>query len=272
MGFRRHDLDADCHTICASRPGCGPNDLRFRHSKGRAFRRIQRNLLERHMALGWVHVTVDAGDTPASPFGCEWAGSDWTQLFPSTVPFARADAAVGTNTLTGQVVMFGGLADVNPNNTWTYDGTNWTLQSPALQPLLVYGPSAAFDPGLQGVVMFGGASGGEEQNTTWLWDQAGVTWIQLSTQHSPPAREGAGMAYDVALGRVILFGGQNNSGNFNDTWELSSAPTPTPTPTLTPTPSPTATPTPTATPSGTPVRTVTPRPRPTPHPRPTPAA
>jgi len=58
----------------------------------------------------------------------QWAGSDWTQLFPSTVPFARADAAVGANTLTGQVVMFGGLADVNPNNTWTYDGTNWTPQ------------------------------------------------------------------------------------------------------------------------------------------------
>ena len=42
---------------------------------------IQRNLLERHMALGWVHVTVDAGDTPASPFGCHWADafsrSEW---------------------------------------------------------------------------------------------------------------------------------------------------------------------------------------------------
>src|SRR5207248_770118 len=43
----------------------------------------------------------------------QWAGSDWTQLFPQTVPFARADAAVATNTSTGQVVMFGGLADVN---------------------------------------------------------------------------------------------------------------------------------------------------------------
>src|SRR5438067_3460146 len=202
----------------------------------------------------------------------QWNGSDWTQLFPPTVPFARASAAVATNTSTGQVVLFGGLADVNPNNTWTYDGTTWTLQSPALQPLLVYAASAAFDPGLQGVVLFGGGSGGVDQNTTWLWDQVGGTWIQLSTQHSPPAREGAGMAYDVALGRVILFGGQNNRGNFNDTWELSSAPTPTPTPTLTPTPSATATPTPTATPSGTPVRTVTPRPRPTPHPRTTPAA
>src|SRR4029453_7010045 len=40
----------------------------------------------------------------------QWAGSDWPQLFPPTVPFARASAAVATNTSTGQVVMFGGLA------------------------------------------------------------------------------------------------------------------------------------------------------------------
>jgi hypothetical protein len=194
----------------------------------------------------------------------QWNGTDWTQLFPPTVPFARSSAAVATNAFTGQVVMFGGLADVNPNNTWTYDGTTWTLQSPAVQPLLVYAASAAFDPGLQGVVLFGGGSGGIDQNTTWLWDQVGATWIQLSTQQSPPAREGAGMAYDAALQRVILFGGQDNNGNFNDTWELISAPTPTPTP------SPTATLTPTPTPSATPRPSVTPRPRPTPHPRPTP--
>src|SRR5437667_3314556 len=73
MEFRWHDLDADRHTICASRPGCGPNDLRFCHSKGSALRRVQRNLLERHMALGWAHVTVDAGDTTASPFRCHGA-------------------------------------------------------------------------------------------------------------------------------------------------------------------------------------------------------
>ena len=198
----------------------------------------------------------------------QWNGSDWTQLFPETVPYARASAAVATNTSTGQVVMFGGLADVNPNNTWTYDGTTWTLQSPAVQPLLVYAASAAFDPSLQGVVLFGGGSGGVDQNTTWLWDQVGATWTQLSIAHSPPAREGAGMSYDAALHRVILFGGQDNNGYFNDTWELVPAPTPTPTPT--PTPSPTATLTPTPTPSVTPAPRATPRPRPTPHPRPTP--
>src|SRR5262245_16294739 len=194
----------------------------------------------------------------------QWSGSDWTQLFPPTVPFARSLAAVATNTSTGQVVMFGGLGDVNPNNTWTYDGTTWTLQSPAVQPPLVYGASAAFGPGLQGVVLFGGGSGGVDQNTTWLWDQVAATWTQLSPVHSPPARDVAGMAYDATLDRVILFGGEDNNGYFNDTWELVSAPTPTPTP------SPTVTPTPTPTPSATPAPRVTPRPRPTPHARPTP--
>src|ERR1044071_6870281 len=160
----------------------------------------------------------------------QWNGSDWTQLFPATVPFARASAAVATNTSTGQVVMFGGLADVNPNNTWTYDGTTWTQQSPAVQPPLVRAASAAFDPGLQRVLLFGGRSGGIDQNTTWLWDQVGTTWIQLSPVQSPPAREGADMTYDAALNRVILFGGQDNNGIFNDTWELVSTPSPTPTP------------------------------------------
>jgi hypothetical protein len=128
----------------------------------------------------------------------------------------------------------------------------------------VYAASAAFDPGLQGVVLFGGGSGGVDQNTTWLWDQLGATWTHLSTPQSPPAREGAGMTYDAALERVILFGGQDNNGSFNDTWELISTSTPTPSP------SPTATLTPTPTPSATPAPRVTPRPRPALHPRPTP--
>ena len=185
----------------------------------------------------------------------QWKGSDWMQLFPPTVPSARAAAAVATNTSTGQVVMFGGIADVNPNNIWTYDGTTWTLESPAVQPPLVRAPSAAFDPVLEGVILFGGRSGGVDQNTTWLWDQAGATWVELSPVQSPSARDGAGMTYDAALNRVILFGGQDSNGYFNDTWELVSTPTPTPTPSLTPTPSPRP----------------TPRARPTSHPRPTPA-
>src|SRR5262249_5270743 len=57
----------------------------------------------------------------------QWTGSDWTQLFPPTVPTlfaptipsARSVAAGATNPTTNEVVMFGGLADLNPINTWT---------------------------------------------------------------------------------------------------------------------------------------------------------
>ena len=152
----------------------------------------------------------------------QWTGSDWTQLFPATVPFARSSAAVATNPTIDQVVLFGGLADVNPNNTWTYNGTTWTLQSPVNQPPLVYAASAAFDPNINAVILFGGGSGGVDQNTTWQWFVAGGfwNWKQVATTQSPPPREGAGMAYLPALGRVIVFGGQNSETPLNDTWQF----------------------------------------------------
>jgi hypothetical protein len=135
------------------------------------------------------------------------------------VPYARSSAAVGFNPLLNQVVLFGGLADVNPNNTWTYDGTNWTMQNLSTQPQLVYGGSAAFDLNLNAVILFGGGSGGVDQNSTWAW--TGSRWEQLFPLHSPTPREGAGMAYDEVLGHVILFGGQNNNSLLNDSWELT---------------------------------------------------
>jgi Galactose oxidase, central domain len=152
----------------------------------------------------------------------QWTGSDWTQLFPATVPFARSSAGVATNPTIDQVVLFGGLADVNPNNTWTYDGTTWTLKSPLNQPLLVYAASAAFDPNINAVILFGGGSGGVDQNTTWQWFVAGGNWNweQVATAQSPPPREGAGMAYLPALGRVIVFGGQDSETPLDDTWQF----------------------------------------------------
>ena len=148
----------------------------------------------------------------------QWTGSDWNQLSLVMLPYARSSAAVGVNAVTGEVVLFGGLADINPVNTWTYDGTAWTLQFPSTQPLWVYSASAAFDPNLDAVVLFGGGSGGVDQNTTWEW--TGSDWQQLRTARRPPAREGAGMAYDPTLGHVIIFGGQNSEVPLGDTWEL----------------------------------------------------
>lgn len=147
-----------------------------------------------------------------------WRGTDWHQLNLPALPFARSSAAVGVNANSGKAVLFGGLADINPVNTWVYDGTTWTEKFPQTQPAWVYGASAAFDAKLNAVVLFGGGSGGVDQDTTWKWN--GTNWIQLLTTKSPPAREGAGMAYDPLIGHIIVFGGQNNEVPLGDTWEL----------------------------------------------------
>src|SRR5581483_1948806 len=71
MEFRRHELDPDRHTNCASSPRCGPNDLRFCHSKGSALRRLRRKQLPgRHVALEWVDVTVDTSHASTSAYCC----------------------------------------------------------------------------------------------------------------------------------------------------------------------------------------------------------
>jgi Galactose oxidase, central domain len=148
----------------------------------------------------------------------QWSGTDWRQLHLPMVPYARSGAAVGVNYKSKQVVLFGGLGDVNPNNTWTYDDVTWTMESPASQPPLVYSATATFDPSLGSVLLFGGGNGGSGENTTWSWD--GSTWTELFPATSPGPREGAGMVYDAAVGRTVLFGGQSANLLLNDTWEF----------------------------------------------------
>jgi hypothetical protein len=88
----------------------------------------------------------------------QWTGSDWNRLSLPSLPYARSAAAIGVNGVTGDAVLFGGLADVNPVNTWTYDGTTWTMQFPRKQPVWVYAASAAFDQNLNALFFLAAAA------------------------------------------------------------------------------------------------------------------
>src|SRR5690349_8351796 len=149
----------------------------------------------------------------------KWHGTDWKQLNLPSVPTARSSSAVGVNFPAKQTVLYAGLGDVNPLNTWTYDGHTWTLQSPSAQPLTVYGASAVYDENLNEVVLFGGADGGIDQDATWAW--TGTTWSQLFPTQSPGPREGAGMVFDRAIGHTVVFGGLNHEVPMDDTWQLN---------------------------------------------------
>jgi hypothetical protein len=82
------------------------------------------------------------------------------------------------------------------------------------------GAAMAFDAAANTTILFGGFGGNDNPDLgdTWALDVGG--WFQLSPANSPPARSGAGMAYDAATKTLVLFGGnsRNGAGDLNDTW------------------------------------------------------
>ncbi len=154
-----------------------------------------------------------------------WKVDHWIPETPTTVPPRRHDFGMAYDDVHGQVVMFGGATTLTNypelQDTWTWDGTNWTPQSTATKPANRYGPAFAYDPVRQAVVMFGGATDATGNSAafadTWTWD--GQAWTQLTIASSPTGRFQPEMAWDAARKRLVMFGGRLSGLSFADAWE-----------------------------------------------------
>jgi hypothetical protein len=68
------------------------------------------------------------------------------------------------------------------------------------------------------ILLFGGSDVSDTALAeTWTYD--GLDWAQASPTTAPPARTNHAMIYDAGNGRVLLFGGQNETVYFNDLWQ-----------------------------------------------------
>jgi hypothetical protein len=70
-----------------------------------------------------------------------WTGS-WKQLHPGTTPPIVSSAASAYDAATGQVVMFGGYGVTGRatglyDQTWTWDGSDWTLRGGTSGPSVI---------------------------------------------------------------------------------------------------------------------------------------
>lgn len=132
-------------------------------------------------------------------------GTQWAAFKPSY----RQRSAVAFDSRRGVLVLFGGNVITNSidnditNETWEWNGSVWSLRSPATSPPVRYGGGLAFDAQRQRIVLFGGSSKlqqpggvmGDDFDDTWEWD--GTTWTQRQLTGPRPA---AG----VATGRLVF--------------------------------------------------------------------
>jgi trimeric autotransporter adhesin len=153
-----------------------------------------------------------------------WSGTAWTQDSPAASPSARINAALARTQdgTTNGAVLFGGFDGTSYlADTWTWDGTTWTQQTPATSPPARAGATMEYYDGQ--VVLFGGYNGSTYFNDTWTWN--GTTWTQ-DTGTNPPARAYASMAEDTGYaegtGALVLFGGYDGTGYLGDTWTYTA--------------------------------------------------
>lgn len=112
------------------------------------------------------------------------------------------------------------------SETWRWTGAAWSIAGTATLPGLI-DPALAYDKGRGRTVLYGGAPPGLDCNfafttyQSWLpyhcwtqdafdltWEFDGVDWSAKRVAGSPPPRVRGSMAYDDALGAVVLFGGR----------------------------------------------------------------
>ncbi|MFN0067894.1 MAG: Kelch repeat-containing protein, partial [Limisphaerales bacterium] len=152
---------------------------------------------------------------PDLPFSSGSTGADGPLTFREIIPSGRSFGAMAYDAARNRIVLFGGNTGTQNDDTWLFDGTNWTRVLPATRPPSRWAHSMVYDAARQEVILFGGQrDGGIRYGDTWAWN--GSNWVQKVTAEAPSARFYAPMAYDSARQRVVLYGG---SHDIQETWE-----------------------------------------------------
>lgn len=151
------------------------------------------------------------------------ANGTWTQLVLPVLPGPRLRASLATDPFTGAIVLYGGIGSGQfaLDDTWQWNGTSWQQLAPASSPGGFARQAMAFDVARQVVVLFGG------RNNLWVpnqcssqtWEFAAGTWTLATPVQAPTGRIDAMLSWHPALQRLVLFGGQDATGQANDdTW------------------------------------------------------
>jgi len=124
-------------------------------------------------------VVLFGGNTNGIAYNDTWTydGVDWVQQQPATVPPTRTDNGLAFDPILNRVVLFGGLAgpcedcgEGRLNDTWLWDGSNWSQVQTAASPERGSGVSFTYDGTTKGMLLFGGwVTDFSFTNSTWFF-------------------------------------------------------------------------------------------------------
>lgn len=156
----------------------------------------------------------------------------WQKIVSLDSPGERQFYAAAFDHTNNLMLLFGGTNEGGGtpfNDTWTFDGTTWTLQTPATSPPaydtdeIVGYPQAAWHNATGKIVMLQGNSDGDSCQT-WTWDPGSLDWTLEAPANQPGQGHAGGftpgpMAWDGVNDTVLMFGGNfPGDATSNETW------------------------------------------------------
>jgi N-acetylneuraminic acid mutarotase len=168
---------------------------------GTAWTQVKKNPapFRSHAAMWWDPITKKTvlygglgrltSNDRLTRFSDMWSfdGVGWTEIKPSTTPGPRYGASVAVDPKTNHAIVFGGIrvdtdatnnqVQVYANDTWDWDGTNWTKVTTAVTPPPRENAGFALDPLRNELVLFGGYSGFYLSD---LWSFSNGQWKQIT--------------------------------------------------------------------------------------------
>ena len=131
---------------------------------------------ERGRTVLFGGTAVLAPNAPSFGDTWEWDGERWSQVSAPAGPSARDHIAMGYDAARkASIVQGGGTGDVDPNETWAFDGRAWTRVTGA-GPRRRYA-KLAFDTKANTMLLYGGF---DQQPSNVLWKLNGSTWVQIA--------------------------------------------------------------------------------------------
>ena len=158
------------------------------------------------------------------------AMATWADLRPSgDVPAARAGHSMVYDPVSGKVILFGGWAEADFNDTWAYDpATNtWADLLPSGDvPAARHDHAMTYDVASGKVILFGGIEKSTylELDDTWAYDPSANAWTELNPEGDLPASRCLhALVYDPGTKKVVLYGGSRRGGCLGDVWTYDPA-------------------------------------------------
>ena len=172
-----------------------------------------------------------------------WSGTDWDELSPTSSPPAEAGGALTYDPQLGELVLFGGYnvcqdvsCDLSNNETWGWNGSNWSEILTSQAPAWRWDDGLAWDPATSQMILLGGVfDDGTElpllPSDTWLLGDATNATATITSvspinagvivDWSPPAWTDSGFAVSGYLitaspgGKEVLEPGSQVSGGIS---------------------------------------------------------